>query len=251
MRSLSETKRNANMARQDESRNGNGHHEHGRHETGQPEAAEWTQFRRDAGTLRKDLERFLRRRMVHDARAAKARVQNVAPADLADEAFAWALAEWRSKPATTSPELWTRKRALQLLDEMLDSEALAAESRAEERAEETRLHAHELLADEEERDRWLEMLDGSGDEPVPFEGLAADDEVSRVESRLAETEMLGQLERALAKLPEMRRRIVVHSFVDELSADDVAYLLDVSVGDVEGELAAGVSALRKDLTPQG
>jgi RNA polymerase sigma factor (sigma-70 family) len=250
MRSMSDTTRKANMPRQDERWNGNGRQE-SRGENGHPEAAEWTQFRRDAETLRKDLERFLRRRLVHDARAAKARLQNIAPADLADEAFAWALDEWRSKPATTTPELWARKRALQLLDEMLDSEALAAESRAEERAEESRLHAHELLADDEERERWLEILDGAGDEPVPFEGLAADDDVSRVESRLDETEMLGQLDRALSRLPEVRRRVVVHSFIDELTPEDVAYLLDLSVGHVEQELAAGVAALREDLAPRG
>lgn len=218
---------------------------------GHPGGIEWELFRRDAETFRKDLERFLRRRLVHDPRAARARLQNIAPPDLADEAFAWALDEWRSKPSGTTPEIWARKRALQLLDEMLDSEALAAESRAEERAEESRLHSLELLADDEERERWLEIVDGAGDEPVPFDGLAADDEMSRVESRLDATETLGLLDAALAKLPETRRRVVVHTYIDELAADDVAYLLDLPVGDVERELAAGVASLRQDLAPRG
>jgi RNA polymerase sigma factor (sigma-70 family) len=217
---------------------------------GHPGGTEWDRFRRDAETLRKDLERFLRRRLVHDPRAARARIQNIAPPDLADEAFAWALDEWRSKPATTTPEMWTRKRALQLLDDMLDSEALAAESRAEERAEETRLHSLELLGDEEERERWLEIVDGAADEPVPFDGLAADDELSRVESRLDSTETLGLLDAALARLPETRRRVVVHTYMDELSPEDIAYLLDLPAGEVRHELDAAVAALRKDLSPR-
>lgn len=212
---------------------------------------EWDEFRQDAETIRKDLERLLRRRMVHDPRAAKARLQNIAPPDLADESYAWALEEWRSKPHSTSPQMWARKRALQLLDESLDSESLAAESRAEERAEESRLYAQELLNDDEERERWMDILESGGDDRVPFDGLVADDAVSNVESRLAETELLQQLDGALARLPETTRRVVVHSFLDDLPADDVAYLLDLSAEDVVRELAAGVKALRADLAPRG
>lgn len=216
-----------------------------------PDSAEWAAFRREAGEHRKDLERSLRRLLVHDPRAAKARIQNLSPPDLADEAFTWALDEWRSKPTGTSPAQWMRKRALHLLDESLDRESLAAESRAEERREESRQLARDLLKDDEERERWLELVEDSTAElPVQFDGLAADDEVSSVESRLDATEVLEHLDRALARLPEVRRRIVVHSFLDELSPEDVSYLLDMSVADVELELASAVKSLRLELTPK-
>ncbi|MCE9634593.1 MAG: hypothetical protein K8T90_02720 [Planctomycetes bacterium] len=213
---------------------------------------EWDEFRQDAETIRKDLERLLRRRMIHDPRAAKARLQNISPPDLADESYAWALEEWRSKPHATSPQMWVRKRALQLLDESLDTESLAAESRAEERLEESRILARELLTDDQERDRRLELLESEGgDDSLPFDSIAADEAVSNVESRLAETELLERLDGALARLSETTRRVVVHSFLDDLPADDVAYLLDLSAEDVVRELASGVKALRADLTPKG
>lgn len=213
---------------------------------------EWSDYRQDAARHRRELERTLRRQLLHDPRAAVARLHNVAPRDIADEAITWALGEWRSKPTGTAPDQWTRKRALQILDESLDREALAAESRDEERREETRLHAQEILADEEERARWMEMLDGEeSDPPVPFEGLAADDDVSSVESRLAATEMLGELDRALGRLPEVRRRAVVHHFLDDLAIDDVAYLLDLPASEVETEIAAGMKSLRLALSPRG
>lgn len=142
-----------------------------------------------------------------------------------------------------------RKRALQLLDESLDREALDAESRAEERSEELRLWKQELLGDDEERARWRDIVHGSRRErPAPFDGLAADASVSRVESRLDEQDRMDDLDQALARLPEMRRRIVVHRFLDELSIDDIAYLVDVPVNDVERELGEAVRVLRHDLS---
>lgn len=216
---------------------------------GLPATEEWQAFRREAEKHQKDLERALRRRMVHDPRASKARIQNQGPSDLADEAFAWVLSEWRSKPSATPPEMWMRKRALQLLDESLDREALDAESRAEERSEELRLWKQELLGDDEERARWRDIVHGSSRErPAPFDGLAADASVSRVESRLDEQDRMEDLDQALARLPEMRRRIVVHRFLDELSIDDIAYLVDVPVNDVERELGEAVRVLRHDLS---
>ena len=222
-----------------------------RNGNGTPDTDEWAAFRHDAEEHRKDLERSLRRLLIHDPRAMKQRIQSVSPPDLADEAFTWALDEWRSKPTGTSPEQWMRTRALHLLDEALDLESLAAESRDEDRREENRQLARELLKDDEERERRLELLEDSvAEQPVQFDGLAADDEVSSVESRLDATEVLEHLDRALARLPEIRRRIVVHSYLDELSAEDVAYLLDLSVADVEGELASAVKSLRLELTPK-
>lgn len=211
-----------------------------------PETAEWREFRTNAVEHRRDLERAIRRRLVHDPRTANARVQNVSARDLADEALVWALDRWRAKPAGTSPVLWMQKRALSLLDEALDRESLAAESRAEERAEELRLRSHDLLQDDEERSRWLELLspDDTPETEEPFDGLASDPQVSSVESRIDETERLLELDRALLRLPEVRRRVVVHRYLDGLDPDDVAYLLDMTTQEVDVELRAGVKALR-------
>lgn len=216
-----------------------------------PRSEEWEAFRHDAPEIRKDLERTLRRILVHDPRATTARRQNVAPADVADEAFAWVLAEWRSKPSATSPAQWMRKRALQILDESLDRELLDAESRREERAEEARLRRFEVLddVDDDERTRWIEMVGGAHrSHPEPFDALVADESVSSVEARLTETELLEQLDREMAALPEIRRRILVHRILDELPVDDIAYLLDVTAEDVERELDGAVRDLRNRLT---
>lgn len=218
-----------------------------------PETGEWREFRAHADRYRRDLERALRRRLVHDARAATARVHDAA-VDLADEALVRTLDEWRAKPSGTSPALWMHKRAMTLLDETLDQEALAAESRAEERAEEGRLRAHDLLQDDEERARWMDIFAGEDGNDVtaePFDGLPSDPDVSSVETRLEDTERLLDLDRALGALTERRRRVVVHRLLDELETDDVAYLLDVPGSVVEEELAAGLRDLRTALRPRG
>lgn len=211
-----------------------------------PETSEWREFRANAVHHRRDLERAIRRRLVHDPRSATARVPNVSARDLADEALVWTLDRWRAKPSGTPPVLWMQKRALTLLDEALDREALAAESRAEERAEERRLRSHDLLQDDEERARWMELLspDDGPETEEPFDGLASDPDVSSLESRIDDTERLLELDRALQRLPEVRRRVVVHRYLDGLDADDVAYLLDMTAQEVEVELRAGVKALR-------
>lgn len=219
--------------------------------SGESPTGEWSEFRRDAAAHRHEIERSLRRQLLHDPRAAVARLANVAPRDIADEAITWALGEWRSKPTGTAAGQWTRKRAHQILDEALDREALAAESRDEERRSEARLHAQELLGDEDERARWMEILDGAeSDPPVPFDGLAADDDVSSLAARLDATELLADLDRELGRLPEIRRRAVVHRFLDDLTIEDVSYLLDLPAADVEQEIAAGVKTLRLALQPR-
>jgi DNA-directed RNA polymerase specialized sigma24 family protein len=214
-----------------------------------PESGEWREFRAHAEQHRHELERSLRRRLVHDPRAATARVQNLSVRDLADESLAWTLDQWRAKPTGTSPAQWMRKRGLQILDEALDREALAAESRAEERAAEGRQHARDLLQDDEERSRWLDLLapDAADETEEPFDGLTSDPDVSSVESRLDETERLLELDRALLRLPEVRRRVVVHRYLDGFDRDDIAYLLDLTADEVDRELAAAVKALRLDL----
>jgi DNA-directed RNA polymerase specialized sigma24 family protein len=185
-------------------------------------------------------------------------VQNLAVPDLADEAIAWALENWKAKPTATSPELWVKKRALQLLDAALDAEALAAESRAEERATERRLIAHDLTddVDDEERAGWLDMaelasrgkrreLDDGEDEP--FDGLESDPQVSSPQDRLGGRESIAELERAMLRLPEKRRRIVAHRFLDGLSLAEIAYLLDDAPRHVESELVAALHDLHAHL----
>ena len=52
------------------------------------------------------------------------------------------------------------------------------------------------------------------------------------------------------ELPELRRRAVVHSYLDGFTAEDIAYLLEISADDVACEVASGVKALRLDLASQ-
>ncbi len=228
-----------------------------------PRSDEWTKVQETASEVRRRLARMLRRRLVHDPRAAAERPHAVVVADVADEAFAWALENWRAKPATVPPEQWIVKRGLQVLDEALDREALAAEARAEnvaeERDAERRLLAHRMLRREDERVDWVEMAgmatddgksgadDGGSD---PFDDIAGDPLVSSPADRLDERETLENLDRALLTLPEHRRRVIAHRYVDGLSVDEIAYLLDAPTFDVRREIAAGVEDLRRAVVAQ-
>jgi DNA-directed RNA polymerase specialized sigma24 family protein len=218
-------------------------------------SAEWRTFEANVADLRRLLERGLRRELVHDPRAAKVRIQNLSVADLADEAITWGLENWRAQPAATSPDIWVRKRALQLLDEALDAESLAAESRAEERAAERRHMAHDLMddGDDEERTAWLDMAglatrtkkhEKDGGEDEPFDGLESDPQVSSPEERLDERELIAQMERALLALPDCRRRIVSHRYLDGLTVEEIAYIQDMSKHAVQLEIVTGLRELQ-------
>jgi RNA polymerase sigma factor (sigma-70 family) len=223
---------------------------------GSPRSTEWDEVEANAADVRRRLARTLRRELVHYPRAATVRLQNVASADLADEAFAWSLENWKAKPSAVSPEQWMRKHALQILDEALDREALAGESRAEERDGQSRAIAHELPRDDDEREGWIDIADlatrgkrhdADGGSDDPFDGIEGDPLVSSPSERLDERETLVELERAMLKLPERRRKAVAHRFLDGLEFEEIAYLLDVPVADVRAEIVAGLAELQRSL----
>ena len=224
----------------------------------EPTTPEWQAFRDGMVDHRTRLERMLRRELVHDPRSSRARIHNVSARDLADEALCQVLDDWRSKPSTTTPFQWMVKHGLLLLDRTLDQEALAAESRAEEREEERRLLAHDLEHADEERARWLEVaglarLDGeafaetSGDEPQQFDGLASPPDTSSPHERMLQAETLLELEHAMLRLPELRRRAVAHRFLDGLDVGEISFLLDLEEDEVEIELRSALDSLRRDL----
>jgi RNA polymerase sigma factor (sigma-70 family) len=223
---------------------------------GSPRSTEWDEMEANAADVRRRLARTVRRELVHDPRATAVRLQNLASADLADEAFAWSLENWKAKPAAVSPEQWMRKHALQILDEALDREALAAESRAQERVDQSRVLAHELPRDEDEREGWMDIADLAtrakrrdvdGGDDDPFDGLEGDPLVSSPAVRLDARETLVELERALLTLPERRRKVVAHRFLDGLEIEEIAYLLDVPVADVRAEIVSGLAELQRSL----
>src|SRR5947207_7887685 len=174
-----------------------------------PRPDDWRELETTASEVRRRLARTLRRELVHDPRSTLARTANIAADDLADESFTWALENWRAKPATVSPEGWMRKRGLQILDESLDREALAAESRAEERAVESDRLAGDAPNEDEDRADWIDVSgmaagDGKTDGDVsedPFDGLVGDPLVTSPAERYAERETLGVLETAMRGLP--------------------------------------------------
>lgn len=219
---------------------------------------DWNETESNASEVRRRLARTLRRELVHDARSAAARRANLAADDLADEAITWALENWRAKPGAVSPEQWMRKRALQILDEALDREALAAESRAEERAVESVRLAGDAQNEDEERADWIDLAgmakaDGKTDGEAgedPFDGLAGDPLVSSPADRFAERETFVVLETALRGLPERRRKMVAHRYLDGLAVEEIAYLLDSTAGDVRREIAAGIDDLRREVAPR-
>jgi DNA-directed RNA polymerase specialized sigma24 family protein len=226
-----------------------------------PSTPEWMEFRGKVVDHRKRLERALRRALVHDPRAETARLQNVAILDLADDALCRTLDEWRSKPGGTAPFQWMLKHALQLLDQALDREALAAESRREERQEEGKLVAYDLMHDDEERRAWLEMaeltqldFDDETDVDAPstghqFDGLTSPPDTSSPDERLEQRETLVELERAMLGLSALRRRAIAHRFLDGLGIDEVAYLLDLDEDAAEIEISEALRSLRSTLRP--
>jgi len=230
-----------------------------------PSTPEWDDFRESVIDHRKRLERALRRELIHDARAATARLQNVAIPDLADDALCHTLDEWRSKPSSTAPFQWMLKHALQLLDAALDREALAAESRLEERVEENKLIAHDLHQDDEERTSWLEMaeltqlahdeVDGAeargplSQDGHQFDGLTSPADASNPDERLQQRETLLELERAMLRLPSQRRKAIAHRFLDGLDISEIAYLLDIEPDDAEIEISEALKTLRIELKP--
>ena len=217
---------------------------------------EWTEFRAGIDHNRKELDRLLRREMVHDARADMV-ATSISVADLADEAICRTLDDWKSKPASTSAGLWLRKRALQLLDETLDREALAEESREEQDSVERRLVAQDVLDDDEERSRWLDVAelanpsrtrDLDSTEVQAFDGLSSDPTLSSPERRLADRERLVELERAMMQLSEARRKAVAHRYLDGLTPQEIAYLMDRSVQEVEREIQSGLRELQLQMS---
>jgi RNA polymerase sigma factor (sigma-70 family) len=222
---------------------------------GRPRPDDWREVETTASDVRRRLSRTLRRELVHDPRSTAARRQNFAPDDLADEALAWAFENWKAKPAAVTPEQWMRKRALQILDESLDREALAAESRAEERAVESGRLADDAHNEDEGRADWIDVsgmaaADGKTDGDVsedPFDGLVGDPLVNSPADRYAERETLAVLDAAMRGLPERRRRVVAHRYFDGLAVEDIAYLLDTTSGDVRHEIAAGIEDLRREV----
>jgi DNA-directed RNA polymerase specialized sigma24 family protein len=228
-----------------------------------PSTPEWDEFRESLVDHRKRLERAIRRELVHDPRAATCRIQNVAARDLADEALCQTLDEWRSKPSGTPPFQWMLKRGLHLLDGALDRETLAAESRAEERTEERKLIAHDLMRDDEERAHWLESLEVSGialgdpdsvafsetdgSEAHQFDGLASPPDTSSPDVRMQQAETILELEHAMLRLPELRRRAIAHRFLDGLDVAEISFILDLEEDDVEIELTSALQTLRAEL----
>jgi len=225
---------------------------------GRPRSEEWTDVARAASEVRRRLQRMLRRRLVHDERTSAERPRAILAADLADDAFAWALDNWRAKPATVTPEQWMMKRGLSLLDDALDREALAAEGRAEtlaeERGAERRLLAHALLRSEDGRRDYVDLAgmatsdgraDGEPEEYDLFDETACDPLVASPSDRIDERERLAHVESALSSLADHRRRIVAHRYLDGLSVEEIAYLLDAPELDVKAEIAAGIEDLRR------
>ena len=221
-----------------------------------PRADEWSGVEKDAALVRRRLARTLRRELVHDSRSGAARTANLAADDFADEAIAWALENWKAKPAGVSPEQWMRKRALQILDESLDREALAAESRAEERAVESGRLAGEARDEDEERADWFDVSgmakqdgkqDGDGRGEDPFDGLVGDPLLNSPAERFDERETFVVLDAALRGLPERRRKIVAHRYLDGISVDDIAYLLDTTTAEIRVEIAAAIDELRREV----
>jgi DNA-directed RNA polymerase specialized sigma24 family protein len=231
-----------------------------------PSTPEWNDFRDSVVEHRKRLERALRRELVHDPRSATCRVQNVAARDLADEALCQTLDEWRSKPGGTPPFQWMLKRGMHLLDAALDRETLAAESRAEERDEEDKLVARDLMQDDEERARWLEVAglasvdtesvpesesfadtESGSRQPDRFDGLTSHPATSSPDARMQQAETILELERAMLRLPELRRRAVAHRFLDGLDVDEISFLLELEKDEVEIELSSALATLRSEL----
>lgn len=93
--------------------------------------------------------------------------------------------------------------------------------------------------------RWRDVLRREGSERAAFERLA--DGSAGDESGLEAAERRRALLDGLARLPEAEREVVALSYGADLSAKQVAALLDVPVTTVQGRLYRGLRHLRDEL----
>jgi RNA polymerase sigma factor (sigma-70 family) len=217
-----------------------------------PTSAEWRELRENAELHRDDVVRHLRHRLAGDPRADATDLLSLR--EIAEEAYALAVEDWRSKPAAISPAAWLRRHALVILDAALDEAALAAEGADEERRAE-RPEAQQDREDVEEgRRAWFEMVDRDDEGGLPasiteelgtFDLLVCDPTVSSPEERMRERELLAEIGRALQSLPERSRRAVAHRYLDGLPLAEVAYLLECSEAEAQSEIAAGLAELNR------
>jgi RNA polymerase sigma factor (sigma-70 family) len=191
------------------------------------------EYQSELPRLRGAIERMLRLAHAYDARRDDRSDGEALLDDLCEEAVEWIEAHTEDRPSGVGPSLWLRKTALGRLDEHLERQALANGGLYRSWSGTADL----LLAaaahhDPVERKRWLQVharaaADGSRS-PVSI-AISADEERER----------MARLERAIVRLPELRRRVVLHYYFDQLTSDDIAYLLDSTVEEIEQELLSG------------
>ena len=78
-----------------------------------------------------------------------------------------------------------------------------------------------------------------------YSQIAAD--MMMPEEELESLELQEYIQRALIKLPEKYRSVIVLKYIEELSLKEISEILDLSVGTVKTRIHRGREALRKQL----
>jgi DNA-directed RNA polymerase specialized sigma24 family protein len=174
--------------------------------------------------------------LAHDVRRQDGDVKREVAGELASEAVAWVAAHRSEAPADAPPALWLRKVALTLLDERLEKEAIANGGVYRSWAGETGSPIAPLLEDARERSRWSRVAER-------VEAESRGEPVRQAAGPQEEHERIRALERALLRLPEVRRRAVTHHYLDHLAHNEIGFLLEISVDEVALELDAGLKGI--------
>ncbi len=90
--------------------------------------------------------------------------------------------------------------------------------------------------------------DPPGEEETP-KTLEVPDESQNPREAAAGHELIGALERELARLPEVYREAIVLRHVEDLSYEEIARTLDTSLGTIKSRLARARELLRNALGP--
>lgn len=185
---------------------------------------------------------MLRFALTYDARRDERKDATPLPEDLCDEAIEWIEAHTEDRPTGVLPALWLRKVALARLDEQLERQALSNGGvyRSWSGAADLLL-APEAHHDPVERGRWLQVHARAASD-------ARHAPVSIAPDGAAERERMARLERAIVRLPELRRRVVLHYYFDQLTSEEIAYLLEATVEEIDQELLSGRRGVGIELT---
>ncbi|MCD6291353.1 MAG: sigma-70 family RNA polymerase sigma factor [Anaerolineae bacterium] len=182
---------------------------------------------------------FVRRELRYYESLELLQPDEVSAMDIVDDVLARALQLWDRRPENLMP--WLYRLALHRLRQVLRA--------ARERPDKTiclELPAP-LYESPEELDReWWEFY--QPDDVVTWEDIVPDERIEPPEELESQLEAMHQVERLLNQLPARPREVFVLATFEDLTPEEIAGMLNVSVEQVQSWLRDARARLRRALT---